>query len=238
MQRFFLNPDNFTPDRIIITDRTILHQTLHVLRMKIGDEFIALDGNGYEFICSIQCISDLKLEAIITAKRKNPTAPKIILNLFQALPKKQSLFELILQKGTELGVGAFHPLITERTERHSISKIQRFSKILKEAAEQSERGKMPQLALPLTLQDALNKTNNHKDISILLHGRGNFPLLSSQLDSIRNFPVCNLFIGPEGGFSDKEISLAQENNVKICSLGFAVLRTETAAIAAASLILL
>lgn len=232
MQRFFLKPENFRNGRVEIAEPPILHQLTHVLRMQTGDELIVLDNSGDEFLCRIEQIDKKSCRLTVSEKRKNRAEPEIFMTIYQALPKKLELFELVLQKGTEIGVGRFVPLITERTERREVSKRDRMEKILKEAAEQCERRKIPELSEAQKLNDALANANGKQ--KILLHGRGNHPLLSKIIT--KQTPV-DIFVGPEGGFTDSEIQQAAESGFLIGSLGPRVLRTETAGIVAAALIL-
>lgn len=248
MQRFFLNPKNFKENLIIIDDPKILHQISRVLRMKEGERFIALDNSGMEALCVLKTVDKMSARARlpiqesasrfaveIIEKRKNLAEPEIFVTLYQAMPKKMELFELVLQKGTEIGVSTFIPLITEHTERREITKRERLEKILREAAEQSERGKIPSLSEPIDFEKAV--TENFDGISVILHSRGNYPSLSSFVPKIQIAKKCRIFIGPEGGFSEKEIKKAEENDFFIASLGPRILRTETTGIVAVSQIL-
>lgn len=238
MQRFFLNPQNFKENSLEIGDPDVIHQMNRVLRVKPGDEFIAInnESSGTEYICKIQNIDQGSATATIIEKRKNTAEPDLFITLYQAPPKKTELFEWVLQKGTEVGVSAFVPLITERTERKSISKKERLQKILKEAAEQSGRGKIPELKEPVSFEKVLIESAAvHR---IIFHTGADHPLLSSQLDTIKKYPTCSIFIGPEGGFSEKEIAEAKEKAFKVLSLGPRTFRTETAGIVASALLLL
>lgn len=236
MQRFFLKSESFSGNKIFISNPDIIYQMQRVLRMRNGDKFIALDNSGFEYLCMLEELNKDNAHARITEKRKNTAESEISLSLYQAMPKKMELFELVLQKGTEIGVSAFVPLITEHTERREISKRERLEKILREAAEQSERGKIPSLSEPAAFEKAMEE--NFDGISIVLHSRGNYPSLTSKLTEIKNAKKCRIFIGPEGGFSEKEIKFAEQKGFNVCSLGPRILRTETAAIAAAGLVLL
>lgn len=234
MQRFFLNSKSFSGRTLNISDPQICHQMKRVMRMKNGDKFIALDNTGFEFLCNLTALDEDIAAADIIEKRANNAEPAFSLTLCQAMPKKPELFEWILQKGTEIGVNAFVPLITEHTQRRQLSKPDRLHRILIEAAEQSERGKVPEL-LPET---DFNSQLDADGLKIILHSRGDYPLLSSKIPKIKSTGACSLFIGPEGGFSEKEIKEAQDHEFIICSLGPRILRTCTASIVAASLILL
>lgn len=246
MQRFFLNPQNFQENSLKIGDPDVIHQMNRVLRVKPGDEFIAInnESSGTEYICKIQNIYEGSATATIIEKRKNTAEPDLFITLYQALPKKIELFEWVLQKGTEVGISAFLPLITERTERESAPKKERFQKILKEAAEQSGRGKIPELKEPVSFEKLLREsqaadTGAHSSAHrIIFHTGANYPLLSSQLDTIKKSNACSIFIGPEGGFSEKEIAEAKEKGFAVLSLGPRTFRTETAGIVASALLLL
>lgn len=236
MQRFFLNSENFSGEKVFIKNPDVLHQVNKVLRMRSGDQFIALDNSGFEYLCVLEELNKDNIHARIIEKRRNTAESEIFVTLYQALPKKMELFEWVLQKGTEIGVSGFVPLITEHTERREITKRDRLEKILREASEQSERGKIPSLFEPTTFEKAV--AENFDGISIILHGRGNYPSLKSKLPEISRTKKCRIFIGPEGGFSEKEIKFAEQKGFFVCSLGPRILRTETAAIAAVSLIAL
>lgn len=232
MQRFFLKPEDIQNGFVEIRDPEIIHQMRRVLRMRPGEPFVVLDNRGGDFLCELVEIDDLKARAKILEQRKNTAEPEIFITLYQSLPKKMDLFEWILQKGTEMGVSRFVPMITERTERASPSKRERLEKILREAAEQCERGMIPELEGVCKFHEVLAKSDGKQ--KILLHGRGDYPLLPKIIT--KQTPV-DMLIGPEGGFTEKEINDAEKNGFTIGSLGKRVLRTETAGIVAAAVIL-
>ena len=234
MQRFFVNPKNVSETALFIDDEYSVHQIKRVLRMNIGDKIIGLDGSGREFLCEIKGFSDNIVETKIIENKMNANEPGLFVRLFQAMPKKRELFELVLQKGTEIGVSVFVPLITKHTEREDISNFPRLEKILCEAAEQCERGIIPKI------QDAIKFEKYEKSdaIAILLHSRGDYPPLSTFVAEAQKIGKCDIFIGPEGGFSEDEVTFASSNGIKIASLGKRILRTETAAIVAAAKLLI
>lgn len=236
MQHFFVAPECIMEKVMRVTDPLLIHQMGRVLRMKQKDQCVFLDNSGFEFLSEITSLDKKEVTATVLEKRKNLAEPTLFLTLYQALPKKMELFEWVLQKGTEIGVSEFIPLVTERTERREIPKRDRLEKILKEAAEQCERGKIPELREPFDFNRTIQ--NQSAGAKILLHSRGEFPLFSEKLSEIKTQSRVSLFIGPEGGFSDTEIAQARTNGIFIYSLGPQILRTETAGIAAASLILL
>lgn len=237
MQRFFVAPEVLAgknmQDAIAILDEDLLHQIHRVLRMRKGDSCILLDGTGCEFECNVELVEPKSAIFRIVGKQKNQSEPNVFVTLFQAMPKKMELFELVLQKGTEIGVSQFVPLVTKHTEREDFPKRDRLERILKEAAEQSERGKIPTLSETISFNSAIAETPT---LRILLHSRGNFPALATFLPEINSKKSCEIFIGPEGGFSEEEVESAQKNGIRIASLGNRILRTETAGVVAASII--
>lgn len=208
----------------------------NVLRVSSGEKFIALDNTGIEFLCVVTEFIGRVIRAKILKKSENRNEPARSVVLFQSMPKKMELFEWVLQKGTEIGVTAFVPIATSRTERRQISNEDRLKRILREAAEQSERGRIPALRNPSEFERALS--DDASETKILLHGRGENPLLSEEIQKLKQAKTCSVFIGPEGGFSDEEVKLAWQSGVHILSLGPRILRTETAGIVAAGFLLL
>lgn len=255
MERFFIEPTSIHANSIRTTDFHLIHQMKHVLRLRPDDQCVFLDNSGFEFLAKITRLDEKEMTAAILEKRKNQAEPTLFVTLYQALPKKMELFEWVLQKGTEIGVSEFIPLITERTERREIPKRERLEKILKEAAEQCERGKIPELKAPVEFELAIQNQSDRPNRSeakqlmpshgwatfgakILLHSRGDFPLLSEKLSELKTQSKISLFIGPEGGFTDNEMKIARENRLFIYSLGPRILRTESAGIVASTCLII
>lgn len=241
MQRFFVDSailnNGKVGDFFTVKDKELLHQLNRVLRARVGDKYIFLDGAGNEYKCELKQIFSESAEFIVLQKKINETEPDIFVTIYQALPKKMELFEWVLQKGTEIGVSKFVPIITARTERENFPKMERLEKILRESAEQSERGIIPQLTDITKLESLLKDSDKLSYPKIILHSRGNFPHLSTFLPDIRLNKKCEIIIGPEGGLSEDEILAAQNNGLIIASLGNRILRTETAGIVAVSVVL-
>src|SRR3989338_3237644 len=102
--RLFLPKESFSQELITIADRKIVHYVTRVMRKNSGDDFVALDNSGNEFSATISHIDRQSVQATINHSKKNTAEPKIFTTLYQALPKKMSLFEMVLQKCTEIGV--------------------------------------------------------------------------------------------------------------------------------------
>ena len=228
MQRFFVNPKNVSETSLFIDEEYSVHQIKRVLRMNVGDKIIGLDGTGQEFLCEIKSFSGDIIETNIIEKKTNGNEPSLKVRLFQAMPKKRELFELVLQKGTEIGVSVFVPLITKHTERGEISNYSRLEKIVQEASEQCERGIIPKI----TEAVKFDKYKKGDALAILLYSRGDNPPLSNFVEEAKKVGKCDIFIGPEGGFSEEEVNFARANGILVASLGKRILRTETAAIVA------
>ena len=195
-----------------------------------------------------------KSEKIITWEDVEKTVLKIVAKL------KKDNFELAVQKATELGVSHIVPILCERSEKKSIH-MERLQKIAVEASEQSGRGDVPQIHPVVGLTELLQgnmlpKTSDRplSDVrptnltdwfrpknKIVLHTSdesGNFQIQISNFQKENAQDELAVFIGPEGGFSDKEIGLFAEHSIPLASLGPQILRAETAVIAVSSLLLL
>lgn len=220
-----------------VNDPQLFHQLKSVLRLKPGDRVILLDNTGFEYEAEIMSFSNHGAEFHILSQRKSAGEPRRNVTLYQALPKKLSLFELVLQKGTEVGVKTFVPLITERTERKEISKITRLSRVLQEAAEQSGRGMIPKLLSPTTFNECLelvkDKARQPRVFAVLFDPHGE--MLQKPRGDLEE---CHIFVGPEGGFTKKELLETKSYGIKVVTAGSRILRTETAGMVLPALFLL
>jgi len=238
----FIGNFNLNEGSIEIKDSNLTNQIIKVLRLKGGDKFILSNGQLNEAQVQITRISKNSIVAEIIKKYKNQNEPKRKVTLYCAILKREN-FELVAQKATEVGISEIVPVITERTIKTGLN-IERLQKIIKEAAEQSGRGIVPALHEPIDFKEAV-KNRKQNDCNFLFHP--NEALLfgmpcerdgaNTSKFSAENYACIpgskaevGLFIGPEGGFSEAEIKLARENNLKIASLGKLTLRAETATI--------
>lgn len=228
LNRFFIDPSLIRGNEIISTDKNLVNQFKNVLRLKGGNEVLFLDNSGREYKTKIEELHAKLLRGSIVGIQENKNEPEAKITLYQALCKKDK-FEWILQKGTEIGISAFVPMITERTEKTGMN-IERAEKILKEAAEQSERGIIPKLSDIQNFEDTIKNAEGEK---ILLDKSGGS--IKHYLLVISHYPL-NVFVGPEGGWTEQELRLAKENGVQIISLGPRVLRTETAGMVMAAIL--
>ena len=233
MHRFYVS-QKIVGLSIIISDAGCFHHIKNVLRLQIGDKVTIFDGDGDEHICIITSLK--KNQALmdkISTKKSRPELYKITIAC--ALPKKSKMDEII-DKLTQLGVYAIVPLITERVilkiNENTDSRLERWRKIALNAAEQSQRNRLPQI-LPVTSFKDLLAQSHQYDLKLL-------PTLEGERTSIRDVfpsPVSTsilVVIGPEGDFSPQEIRQSLDSGFIPISLGENVLKVDTAAIAIAS----
>lgn len=237
MNRFFLPPECFEPDRIRFDPQTA-HQIYRVLRLKRGDQVIVLDGTGIEFSVILDQVSKGDCSGEIDSRQESVREPKVDLHLLVGLTQREK-FEWVLQKCTEIGVKSFTPVTTSRSLvqdiRSAEQKMERWHTILKEAAEQSGRGIIPTLYPPVLFLQALEKLHSY-DLGLIAY-EGEEKIRLRKI--LRKFKGNSLgvFVGPEGGFSQEEIQHARQSSLVTVSLGPRILRMETAALVVSAMIL-
>ena len=236
MRRFFIQDEII--DEVALCDQDSYH-IIKVLRMNIGDEVIVVDTNAKIAKCNIISIDN----NIVVVKLKNyledNTEAPINLILAQALPKGDKM-DFIVQKAVELGVVEIQPLIMENcvVKYDDNKKIQRqvkWQKIANEAAKQCGRTIVPEVKPIITLKEFLPTLSNECQ-KIVCYEAENNTGIKNVLDNSCYTDYC-IFIGPEGGFSPKEIKLCNDNLCHSITLGPRILRTETAALAATTIVL-
>jgi len=203
---------------------SIAHQVHRVLRLRDGDEIVLLDGAGEEARCRLE--SD---GCAVESRGPAGGEPRHRLTVWQALLRGDHL-EPVIAHGTEIGVARFGLFVSERCVARDVSprRLERLRAIAREAAEQSERGMVPSVDPPISLEDALAATTPG---AILLYERSAGRRLSELP------PPPELIIGPEGGFTTDEVAAAERAGLSLAGLGPRILRSETVALAAAAIIL-
>src|SRR3989344_151587 len=228
LHRFFVSKEIDKKKEIVVRDSSLYNQLRNVFRFNIGGQVILLDNTGYEYHALISSFERGDLMFSIVSRKESKNIPNRELYLFCSLTKKDK-FEWIIEKGTELGVSKFFPIISDRSEKKEIN-FDRARVILKEAAEQSEKALIPEITEIKHFEHSLS----HEFPCFAFHTKGE----EFRIEHIHNLSPIGVFIGPEGGWSEKELFLFNKNSVKIYSLGNVVFKSETAAIAVSSLILL
>lgn len=227
VQHFVLEGSGLSEGVLRIEDRDLLHQMKSVLRFNVGDECVVLDGRGKRAKGVIEELHK-KAAVIALSELEECEAEGRRLHLFCALSKKPSTFEMIVQKAVELGVTDIWPLATERTQVKEVRKMERVLAIIKEATEQSERCFLPELHEVLNLEAALALK---LDLYV-----GDAWKSAKKLGDFDLNGDLGLVIGPEGGLSEAELEKCEGAGAEIFVLGDTVLRMETAAIAALSVV--
>ena len=203
-------------------DRDILRQLKNVLHFQKGERFILFDGSGYDFISEFDGSGAKILEKVL-----NRREPERKIFLCQSLLKKDKM-EWVFQKGTEVGVFEFVPVLPARSVKKDFNKV-RAEKIIREAAEQSGRAVLPQVHDVLDFKAALEFVQKERLAGVIADPNSKKHILETLKE-----PTMALFIGPEGGFAPEEIEEAKECGFKAVSLGKLNLRSETAAIIASA----
>jgi len=218
----FIGSFDFTKDNIEITNPENIKQIKGVLRLEIGDNLILSSGLGRQIEVTIKSMSTEKIVA--TVEKEIPTNDPIKkVSLFLAILKKEN-FELAVQKAVECGISNIIPIITERTIKTGLN-IPRLEKIILEATEQCERSTVPILQKIIKFENALALGYPAEEKII-------FDPSSSEYTPKKDKKSASIFIGPEGGFSAQEITLARTAGYSVSSIGPLILRGETAAIIA------
>lgn len=246
MHRFFLSPQALLAEPVRL-EGELAHQIARVLRLPPGEIITLLDNSGAAWAARLLDVSPRLVTATLLDRVTLATEPRVHLTLYQAVPRAKKI-EWVLQKGTELGVSAFVPVLSARCQGLAPSdfdepKLARWRKIVAEAAEQSGRAVLPTVAgaLPFEQAVAAAATADLALIATVADGepstKGTRPLRAI-LDGLSTPPQrVALLVGPEGGFGPAEVALAEAQGVQPVSLGPRVLRTETAALVAFSAIL-
>lgn len=230
MQRYFINEDLIDKQDLVLSADD-LHHLKNVMRSKNGDEITCIDINGQVYFCVIVDIDQGLIKIIKKIDENNELDVEV--TLIYALPKGDK-FELVLQKATELGVSKIVPLLTQRcvikTDKVKFAKkLTRYEKILKEAAQQSRRNKIPQIVNVIKLDEINNYLGTYNLVAYEEKAKvGEHFVLKQYLDKLKSNDKITIIVGSEGGFEQKEIELLESMGICACSLGKRILRSETA----------
>lgn len=224
---------NLLSGETIQLEESASHHLSKVLRMQPGRELVLFNGAGGEFAATIHEVSKKYVAVSVQEHSIDNRESPLELELAIGISRGER-FEWVLQKATELGVTKITPLITERTEvkvsGERVEKMhERWQQILISACEQCQRNLLPQLSAPIQISAWLSQVN--ADLRFVLHHRD-----SKSLPAEKKPASVALLIGPEGGLSEREIAHALEQGFNALTLGPRVLRTETAPVAAISLV--
>jgi 16S rRNA (uracil1498-N3)-methyltransferase len=227
LHRFFVSPDQVELKQSVwIKDQSIRNQWQKVLRYNVGQQVVLFDGEKTDRLYKIVMIEPdaIKLELVTEFERQLPDFHLYL--MFSLLKKDKN--DWVLQKATELGVTHFVPIIADRSEKLGFNH-DRASRIIIEAAEQCGRSDIPVIREPINIQTALDDYTNMLELYVAEHGSG------TKIDEKAS--SRGIFIGPEGGWTDKEKKLFDQYGVKGVGLGRFILRAETACVVAVAKLL-
>ncbi|MFC4558862.1 16S rRNA (uracil(1498)-N(3))-methyltransferase [Virgibacillus kekensis] len=234
MQRYFVPVDNWEDNKVSI-GKDDAHHINRVMRLQPGDEIICNHPDGKAARCSILVSEPDRIQAEIDEWLKESVELPVNVTIAQGLPKSDK-FELVLQKGTELGASGFIPVQADRSvvvwdKKKAEKKLIRYTKIIKEASEQSHRNKKPQIHSLMSVKELVRESSTY-DIKIFAYEEEAKSEVYRSFGSIVNDMKLGdnvlVYIGPEGGVSDDEVHLLKENGFVAVRLGPRILRTETA----------
>jgi len=249
MHRFFVSPEVFERQPVVLTGPQA-HQVRRVLRMRLGERAVLLDGRGWACEGLLIAVNDADVRFQVLRRWQESGEPRTQITLLQAVLKGER-FGWVLQKGTEVGVSAFMPVICERNvvddmeAVDSSSKRERWERIIQEAAEQSGRAFLPQLLPAQLFQQAAqpgsmpNKAGAAPPLRLMLWEGEQEASLNGALAGC-NFASgarIQVLVGPEGGFTEEEVRLARSYGIRTITLGPRILRADTAGVVAAAIIL-
>lgn len=232
MHRFFI-----AQDQIPVITGSDVHHIKDVLRLNVGDQLELLDGTGKIYSAKISKIKKDKIVCQILSSGAREVEPGLKVTLAQCLPKARKM-DLIIQKCTELGVHQIVPTLSERSIARG-EKLTRWRKIAREAAEQSGRSVIPEIFSLSSFEDVI-KMNGQFDLKLIPWELEKENTLKNTLatgrPADRKTGRLLVLVGPEGGFSQKEIESARSAGFIPISLGPRILRAETAGMAILSMI--
>ncbi len=233
MTRFFVTKEELMQDVCVLSDENAQHAK--VLRLKAGEQVLLCDGDGQEALCQVE--EGMALHVL--ERRASVTEAGVQVSVYMAFPKAEKL-EHVIQKATELG--AFEIIafpsgrcISRPDEKSLKKKLERWQKIAASAAEQSGRGRIPQVLTLGSFSEALARAAQ-ADKALLFYENEQSTTLKMALEE-KPYRTVSLLTGPEGGLEEAEVQKALESGLRVCTLGKRILRCETAPLCALSAVM-
>lgn len=237
MVRFFLDLQDFAGELLTLTGENAQHAK--VLRLKAGEQVLVCDGQGNECLCTVRDQSGNEWTLCVDRRQASESEASVRVSVYMAFPKADKL-EHVIQKATELGayeIVAFPSArcVSRPDEKSLKKKLERWQKIAASAAEQSGRGRIPQVVVLDSYKAALERAAL-SDRAILLYENERATTLKMALEEAP-FSTLSVLSGPEGGLEEKEVRQALDAGLCVCTLGRRILRCETAPLCALSAIM-
>lgn len=240
MYQFFVEDAQVGEHTVTIEGSDVNH-IKNVLRMKRGERVRISSTSGKNYFGEIAEFSGDTVLVAITQECAPDTELPGRIYLFQGLPKSDKM-ELIIQKAVELGACEIIPVamkncVVKLDEKKAAAKTARWQEIAKSAAKQSKRSVIPTVGRPVSYQEALEIAAELDVVLLPYENERGMAATKEAIEAIVPGQSIGIFIGPEGGFSDREIAMARERDMKPISLGGRILRTETAGLATLSVLM-
>lgn len=240
MYHFFVSPGQIDGQRITITGPDVNH-IKNVLRMRCGEELLISNGKGVDYGCRISQIGGEMIVAEILSQDREGRELPANLYLFQGLPKQEKM-ELIIQKAVELGVYQMIPVAARRSvvkldAKKAEARVKRWNSIAESAAKQSKRSVIPQVTAVMGVEEALKYGKDFHIKMIPYENAHGMAATKELVEQVKPGMNVGVFIGPEGGFEEKEVELAVAAGFRPVSLGKRILRTETAGLTVLSVLM-
>ena len=237
MTRFFVEPAELQPDFLVLTGENAQHAK--VLRLKNGEEVLVCDGQGNECVCAVSDVSPGQISLVVRKRQESETEAAVRVSVYMAFPKADKL-EHVIQKATELGayeIVAFPSArcVSKPDEKSLKKKLERWQKIAASAAEQSGRGRIPEVLVLGSYKEALSRAAS-ADKALLFYEHEQATTLRMALEA-GEWRSVSLLTGPEGGLEMSEVEQAREAGLAVCTLGKRILRCETAPLCALSAVM-
>ena len=230
MPRFFANPENIGSDMITLVGDDAYH-IARSLRMAVDDTVTVSDGTGITYECTLAKIRDDVCECKIISSAQSSSESPVSVTLYMAYPKGDKL-EVVIQKAVELGAVRIVPFESERCiKRPKAEKLDRqltrLNKIAEEAAKQSGRDRLPEVARPVTFSEMLESASDDA-LALFCYEGESKRTLKAVLEENRDAKKISVIVGCEGGFSEEEAMAARAAGCASVTLGKRILRCETA----------
>ena len=237
MTRFFVEPGEMAADTLVLTGENAQHAK--VLRLKAGEEVLVCDGAGQECLCKVTAFDGSEVELEVLERRDATAEACVDVTIYMAFPKADKL-EHVIQKATELGaceIVAFPSArcISRPDEKSLKKKLERWQKIAASAAEQSGRGRIPEVLVLPSYKSALERAAQ-ADKALMFYENEHAVTLRMALEA-GEWKTVSLLTGPEGGLEEKEVDQARTAGLEVCTLGSRILRCETAPLCALSAVM-
>jgi 16S rRNA (uracil1498-N3)-methyltransferase len=237
LRRFFVDPSALKARNVTLTG-DLAHRLAKVLRYRRGDNVVLAGGGAKDYVVQLTAVSANAVTGLVVGEQAAPHEASVEVVLYQSMIRANR-FDFVLEKGTEVGVSRFVPVMATRTQLQmdetGPARADRWRRLIIEAAEQCGRGRLPSVAPSQSFEDAIRTAPGLK---LVPWEDEREQRLGDYLRSLKEKPrAVSVFIGPEGGYEPSEIELARESGAVLVTLGRRVMRAETAAIVAAGIVL-